>query len=70
MISFFLMVIHDFDVHGFPVLPHKADSKTIVYPDAMLPGTVRFQSFQLQAGSLEVMKRSGGVQDGQLILNP
>jgi hypothetical protein len=53
------MVVHDFNPGGRAVLPHEADPIPLVNPDAVLAGSVALEGLQMQAGTLEVVERTG-----------
>ena len=53
------MVVHDFNPGGRAVLPHEADPIPLVNQDAVLAGSVALEGLQMQAGTLEVVERTG-----------
>jgi hypothetical protein len=60
------MVVHDFYVNGFPVLPDETDSVAVIDPDAVLACAIFPKSLELKARALQVVQRRRGVQDGEL----
>lgn len=54
-----LMVVDNFNVDRLADLPHEADPILIVDPDAVLAGTIAFESLQLEARAFEVLERAG-----------
>jgi len=53
-----LMVVHDFNIGGLPVLPHEADAIAVADADAVLADAVAFESLQMQTGALKVVNAS------------
>jgi hypothetical protein len=47
-----LMVVHDFDVDSFSVVPFEADPITVVDPDTVLADAFLPKSLKLKAGAL------------------
>ena len=62
------MVVHDFNIDGFAVLPEEADPVPVVDSDAVLTGTVIHERLQLHARALEIEERASRVQEGQLAI--
>ncbi len=61
------VIIHDFHLVGFSVEPYKADAVLIVYPYAVLPFPVSFESFQTIPGQgIQVLKELRGLEHHQL----
>jgi hypothetical protein len=69
------MVIYDLDIERVLSLPAKADPPLLVNADAMLPGAISLQSFQVIArGRAQVVQATGFIQQQELAsshaLNP
>ena len=64
------MVVHDLDVLRFAILPHEADPKLVIDPDAVLPPAITAKGFEVIARKrAQVVESLGCMQLRQLALS-
>lgn len=59
------MVVNNFDVDSFSVMPKEADPVPVIDSNAVLAGAAFPKGFELKSGTLQVMESSRRVQDGE-----
>ena len=60
------MVVNNFNIDRFPVMPNKADPVPVIDADTVLACTFFPKGFELKSRALQVMERRRRVQNGEL----
>src|SRR6185312_535456 len=71
MLLLLSVIVRDFDIAGFAIIPSKTDTPLIVYPDAPLAFAIAFEGLQTVAWRVaQVVQRKGSIQLAQLAQGP